>query len=204
MRTCLVESDIAAIAVLLACCWLVLQRFTSDRWKRRFGAIGSPLIAPPAYRVLFLLVVIGVLLISVLPEAAFVLPALDAVGLDIVTIFAALELRHYLASVARVVGTPTSVAGCSTHFLRRSSVRMRGHLIESAVGAQLVNAAAAGECEVFHWRERNVEVDFIVRCGHALTAWRSRAGGLLPPGLGYGCSVKRSSRNANSSWGPTE
>jgi hypothetical protein len=110
MTTWLVASDIAAIAVVLACCLLVLQRFTSDRWKRRFGGIGSPLIKPPAYRVLFLLVVIGVLLISVLPEAAFVLPALDTVGLDIVTIFAALELRHYLASVARVVGIPTSVA----------------------------------------------------------------------------------------------
>jgi hypothetical protein len=110
MRTWLVESDIAAIAVVLACCLLVLQRFTSDRCKRRFGAIGSPLIEPPTYRVLFLLVVIGVLLISVLPEAAFVLPALDAVGLDIVTIFVALELRHYLASVARLVGIPTSVA----------------------------------------------------------------------------------------------
>jgi len=55
-------------------------------------------------------VVIGVLLISVLPEAAFVLPVLDVVGLDVVTIFAALELRHYLASVARLVGIPTSVA----------------------------------------------------------------------------------------------
>jgi hypothetical protein len=110
MRTWLVESDIAAIAVVLACCLLVLRRFTSDRWKRRFGAIGSPLIEPPAYRVLFLLVIIGILLISVLPEAAFVLPALDAVGLDIVTIFAALELRHYLASMARLVGIPTSVA----------------------------------------------------------------------------------------------
>ena len=103
MRSWLVESDIAAIAVVLACCLLVLQRFTSDRWKRRFGAIGSPLIKPPTYRVLFLLVVIGVMFISVLPEAAFVLPALDAVGLDIVTISAALELRHYLASSARLV-----------------------------------------------------------------------------------------------------
>ncbi len=37
-------------------------------------------------------------------------PHVDAVGLDIVTIFAALELRHYVASVARVVGIPTSVA----------------------------------------------------------------------------------------------
>jgi hypothetical protein len=110
MRNWLVESDMAAIAVLLGCCLLVLQRFTSDRWKRRFGAIGSPLIKPPAYRMFFLLVVIGLLLISVLPEAAFVLPAVDALGLDIVTIFAAFELRHYLASVARLMGIPTSVA----------------------------------------------------------------------------------------------
>ena len=98
------------ITVMLACCLLVLHRFTSDRWKRRFRAIGSPLIELPPYRVLFLLVVIGVLLIAVLPEASFVLPALDAVGLDIVTIFVALELRHYLAYVARLVGIPTSGA----------------------------------------------------------------------------------------------
>src|SRR2546423_986531 len=97
----LIESDIAAITVVLACCLLVLQRFTSDRWKRRFGAIASPLIEPPAYRVLFLLVVVGVLLVSVLPEAAFVFPAVDALGLDIVTILAAIELRHYWVSVAR-------------------------------------------------------------------------------------------------------
>lgn len=107
----MIETDIAAVAVVLACCLLVLkQRSITDRWKHRFGAIGSPLMKPPAYRVLFLLVLIGVMLISVLPEAAFVLPALDAVGLDIVTIFAALELRHYLASVARLVGIPTSLA----------------------------------------------------------------------------------------------
>ena len=95
---------------MFACGLLVLWRFTSDRWKHRFAAIGSPLIEPPAYRVLFFLVLIGALLISVLPEAAFVLPALDAVGLDIVTILAALELRHYLACAARTVGIPTSVA----------------------------------------------------------------------------------------------
>jgi len=58
------------------------------------------------------LVIIGILLISMLPEAAFVLPALDAVGLDIVTILAALELRHYWTSVARIAGIPTSVAAC--------------------------------------------------------------------------------------------
>ena len=57
-------------------------------------ATRSPLIKAPAYRVLFLLVVVGVLLICTLPEAAFVLPAFDAVGLDIVTILVAFQLRH--------------------------------------------------------------------------------------------------------------
>jgi hypothetical protein len=58
---------------------------------------------------LFLLVVVGVLLISTLPEAAFVLPALDAVGLDIATILVALELRHYLASAVRLARVPSFV-----------------------------------------------------------------------------------------------
>jgi hypothetical protein len=110
MNDWFVQTDIASFAGVLACCLLVWQRFTTDRWRHRFGAIGSPLIDPPAYRVLFVLVLIGALLISELPEAAFVLPALDAVGLDIVTILAALELRHYLGSVARRVGVPTSGA----------------------------------------------------------------------------------------------
>ena len=72
-------------------------------------ATRSPLIKAPAYRVLFLLVVVGVLLICTLPEAALVLPALDAVGLDIVTILVALELRHYILLLARLVGVPTSI-----------------------------------------------------------------------------------------------
>src|SRR3569833_170181 len=85
------------------------QRFIPDRWKRRIGAIRSPLMKPPTYRVLFLLVVIGIMLICLLPEAAFVLPAVDAVGLDIVTVFAALELRLYLAATAAVVGIPSGI-----------------------------------------------------------------------------------------------
>lgn len=105
-----VKGDVVVMAVALACGGFVLQRLTSDRWQRRFGALRSPLIERPTYRVLFLLVVIGVLLIAMLPEAAFVFPAVDAVGLDIVTIFAALELRHYLDAVARRVGIPTSAA----------------------------------------------------------------------------------------------
>jgi predicted AAA+ superfamily ATPase len=45
-----------------------------------------------------------------------------------------------------------------------------GRLVESAVGAHLANAAAAGDCEVFYWRDRNAEVDFVVRAGKSVTA----------------------------------
>jgi len=45
-----------------------------------------------------------------------------------------------------------------------------GRLVESAVGAHLANAAAAGRCELFYWREGNLEVDFVVRAGRRLLA----------------------------------
>lgn len=45
-----------------------------------------------------------------------------------------------------------------------------GRMTESAVGAHLANAAAAGACELFYWRERNREVDFVVRAGRRVTA----------------------------------
>lgn len=51
-----------------------------------------------------------------------------------------------------------------------------GRLVESAIGAHLANAAAAGECELFYWRERNHEVDFVVRAGRALTAIEVKSG----------------------------
>jgi len=45
-----------------------------------------------------------------------------------------------------------------------------GQLTEVAVGAHLANAAAAGDCALYYWRERNREVDFVVRDGRQLTA----------------------------------
>jgi predicted AAA+ superfamily ATPase len=51
-----------------------------------------------------------------------------------------------------------------------------GRLVESAAGAHLANAAAAGECELFYWRERNREVDFVVRAGRTLTAIEVKSG----------------------------
>lgn len=44
------------------------------------------------------------------------------------------------------------------------------------MGAHLANAAAAGECEVHYWRERNQEVDFVVKAGRRLTAIEVKSG----------------------------
>jgi hypothetical protein len=125
VRNWLTGADIPAIALVLACCLLVWK--LSRRRKHLFGTFGSALIRAPAYRVLFLLVVVAVLLICTVPEAAMVLPALDAVGLDIVTILVALELRHYLTSVVRLVGIPTSVAV----YLRVAAVNRCGDVLRT-------------------------------------------------------------------------
>lgn len=51
-----------------------------------------------------------------------------------------------------------------------------GRLVESAVGAHLANAAAAGDCSLYYWRERNAEVDFVVKAGRRLTAIEVKSG----------------------------
>jgi predicted AAA+ superfamily ATPase len=63
---------------------------------------------------------------------------------------------------------------------------LRGRLVESAVGAHLANAAAAGHCRLFYWRERNLEVDFVAERAGRLIAIEVKSGrrrdGL--PGIG--------------------
>ena len=51
-----------------------------------------------------------------------------------------------------------------------------GRLTESAVGAHLLNASVGGECELFYWRERNREVDFVVKRGKKLLAIEVKSG----------------------------
>ena len=65
----------------------------------------------------------------------------------------------------------------------RNDPEFRGRLTESAVGAHLANAAAMGRCELFYWRDRNREVDFIVRAKGRILAIEvksSRRRGSLP------------------------
>jgi uncharacterized protein len=51
-----------------------------------------------------------------------------------------------------------------------------GRLAESAVGAHLANSAAAGECELSYWRDRNREVDFVTNTGRSITAIEVKSG----------------------------
>ena len=59
-----------------------------------------------------------------------------------------------------------------------------GRLTEAAVGAHLVNQAAAGDCEVFYWRHSPHEVDFVVRREPALAAIEVKSGRPRPAGSG--------------------
>lgn len=51
-----------------------------------------------------------------------------------------------------------------------------GRLVESAVGAHLANAAAAEGYELFYWRDRNREVDFVLRSGRRVAAIEVKSG----------------------------
>jgi len=50
-------------------------------------------------------------------------------------------------------------------------------VVESAIGAHLANAAATGMFELYYWRDRNREVDFVVRKGDSITAIEVKSGG---------------------------
>lgn len=69
----------------------------------------------------------------------------------------------------------TAQSGLSQQEARADS-EFRGRLIESAVGAHLANAAASGLCELSYWRERNSEVDFVLRAGRSVVAIEVKSG----------------------------
>ncbi len=69
----------------------------------------------------------------------------------------------------------TAVSGLSFDEARADR-EFWGRLTESAVGAHLANAAAAGACELYYWRERNREVDFVAKVGRRLVAIEVKSG----------------------------
>jgi uncharacterized protein len=53
---------------------------------------------------------------------------------------------------------------------RSSSEPERTRIVESAIGAHLANLVTGSESELLYWRDRNREVDFILRSGDDLLA----------------------------------
>jgi hypothetical protein len=51
-----------------------------------------------------------------------------------------------------------------------------GRLVESAVGAHLINTAAGTGAEIFYWRERSREVDFVLWSGRNVIAVEVKSG----------------------------
>jgi predicted AAA+ superfamily ATPase len=95
-------------------------------------------------------------------------------------------LQKYAGDTARSRGSSPKLQVLNTALMTatsglglaeaRSDRDFWGRLVESAVGAHLANAAQAGSCEVFYWRERGEEVDFVVRAGRTLTAIEVKSG----------------------------
>jgi predicted AAA+ superfamily ATPase len=95
-------------------------------------------------------------------------------------------LQKYAGDLARSRGSSPKLQVLNTALLTaqsgltlaeaRRDGEFWGRLVESAVGAHLANAAAGGECELYYWRERNQEVDFVVKAGRRLAAIEVKSG----------------------------
>lgn len=95
-------------------------------------------------------------------------------------------LSKYAGDVARRRGSSPKLQVMNTALMSvlsplsfeeaRADREYWGRLVESAVGAHLVNAAAAGDCTLHYWRERNHEVDFVVEAGARLVTIEVKSG----------------------------
>lgn len=73
----------------------------------------------------------------------------------------------------------TALMSASSHLSFEAAQQDRdywGRLVESAVGAHLVNSTKVKNIEVFYWLERNHEVDFVLRAGNNLVAIEVKSG----------------------------
>lgn len=95
-------------------------------------------------------------------------------------------LQKYAGDIARRKGSSPKLQAMNTALVTAFSglspkeaekdTPFWGRLVESAVGAHLVNAAAADGIEVFYWRDRNREVDFVVRSGRRIMTIEVKSG----------------------------
>lgn len=82
-------------------------------------------------------------------------------------------------SIPKIVMRDNGLITAMTPALARDgkvSPATRGRLVENAVGATLVAAAEGEAAEVFYWRDRQEEVDFVLRRGDELLAIEVKSG----------------------------
>lgn len=72
-------------------------------------------------------------------------------------------------------GLVTALAGRSYEETRHDPEAW-GRLVEMSLGAHLVNEGSLHGMEVFYWRERNLEVDFVIRKGSKSLAIEAKSG----------------------------
>lgn len=77
----------------------------------------------------------------------------------------------------QILNTALMTAACGLTLKEaRMDGQYWGRLVESAVGAHLANASAGGTIEVYYWRHRSREVDFVVRAGRGVAAIEVKSG----------------------------
>jgi predicted AAA+ superfamily ATPase len=93
--------------------------------------------------------------------------------------FAGQQVRQRGSSPKLMVFNTALITALSNRSLRdaQDDRDYWGRLVESAVGAHLVNSARGKDVEVFYWLDRNREVDFVLRSGKSLTAIEVKSGG---------------------------
>ena len=84
----------------------------------------------------------------------------------------------------------TSISGRSFEDWRNSP-DLWGRLVESAVGAHLVNSSFLLGSEVYYWRERNWEVDYVVKMGDKLVGIEVKTSRLASPSPGMAAFQRR-------------
>jgi len=95
-------------------------------------------------------------------------------------------LQKYSGSVVRRRGSSPKLQVLNTALMTaprglslsqaRADRAFWGRLVESAVGAHLVNAQSTGDCSVYYWRAGDREVDYVVQKAQSLVAFEVKSG----------------------------
>ncbi|MCI0516110.1 ATP-binding protein [candidate division KSB1 bacterium] len=89
------------------------------------------------------------------------------------------QVIHRRASTPKWIvlntGLMTAIGGMNFFDWRKDTTRW-GRLVEVAIGAHLINTSLSTGIEVFYWRDRNQEVDFVLKQADKLLAVEVKSG----------------------------